>query len=76
MYTYRELLSALLELSEEELDMTATVYDAALEWDTYYPITSTDKTVELDVLDEGHPVIVINDLADSHISCKPQGPMV
>ena len=60
-YTYRELLNALLELSEEELDMTATVYDGSHEWDTYYPITSTDKTVELDVLDEGHPVIVSND---------------
>lgn len=74
MYTYRELLNALLELSEEELDMTATIHD--VEPDTYYPITSTDKTVELDVLDEGHPVIIINDPADYHASCKPHDAVV
>jgi hypothetical protein len=58
-YTYRQLLNALLELSEEELDMTATIHD--VEPDAYYPITATDKTVEADVLDSDHPIIIIND---------------
>ena len=57
-YTYRELLEALQELSEEELDMTATIYDKT--FDAYMPIDYTDKTVGDDVLDECHPIIIIN----------------
>ena len=58
-YTYRELLEALKELSEEQLDKTATIYDKS--FDAYMPIDYTEKTEEDDVLEADHPVIVIND---------------
>ena len=58
-YTYRELLEALQELSEEELDKTATIYDKA--FDTYMPIDYTEKTTDDFVLEACHPIIVIND---------------
>ncbi len=58
-YTYRELLKALKELTEEELDMTATIYDKT--FDAYMPIDYTEKTVDDDVLEAYHPIIVIND---------------
>ena len=58
-YTYRELLEALQELPEHDLDKTATIYDKT--FDAYMPINHTDKTVNDDVLDVHHPVIVIND---------------
>ena len=58
-YTYRELLEALQELSEEELDKTATIYDKTFE--AYIAIDYTDKTVDDDVIEACHPVIVIND---------------
>ena len=58
-YTYRELLEALKALTEEELDMTATIYDKT--FDAYMHIDYTEMTVDDDVLDECHPVIVIND---------------
>jgi hypothetical protein len=59
-YTYRELLEALKELTEEELDMTATIYDKT--FDAFIPIDYTEKTVdEDDVLEACHPIIVIND---------------
>lgn len=58
-YTYRELLKALKELTEEELDMTATIYDKT--FDAYMPIDNTEKTADDDVLDANHPIIVIND---------------
>jgi len=60
-YTYRELLEALQELSEEESDMPATIYDKT--FDAYMPIDYTEKTTDDDVLDAHHPVIVINDPA-------------
>jgi hypothetical protein len=59
-YTYRELLEALQELPEYDLDKAATIYDKT--FDVYIPISHTDKTVEDDdVLDPYHPIIVIND---------------
>ena len=58
--TYRELLEALQELPEHDLDKAATIYDKT--FDAYIPISHTDKTVEDDdVLDPYHPIIVIND---------------
>ena len=58
-YTYRELLEALQELPEHDLDKTATIYDKS--FDAYMPIDYTEKTVDDDVLDAYHPIIVIND---------------
>ena len=58
-YTYRELLEALKELSEEQLDKTATIYDKS--FDAYMPIDYTDTTWDDDVLEANHPIIVIND---------------
>lgn len=61
MYTYKDLLAALLELSEDELSMTATIYDKS--FDAYYPIDNTNKTEDDDVLDANHPVLIVNDPA-------------
>ena len=58
-YTYRQLLEALLELSQEELDMHVTIYDKTK--DEYYPLNYTDKTEDNDVLDADHPIMIIND---------------
>ena len=58
-YTYRALLEALKKLTDEDLDKTATIYDKT--FDAYMPIDYTDKTVDDDVLEAYHPVIVIND---------------
>ena len=58
-YTYRELLEALQELSEEELDKTATIYDKTFE--AYIAIDYTDKTWDDDVIEANHPIIIIND---------------
>ena len=60
-YTYRELLEALQELPEHDLDKTATIYDKT--FDAYMPIDYTETTTDDDVLDAHHPVIVINDPA-------------
>lgn len=58
-YTYRQLLEALQELSQEELDMHVSIYDATNE--EYYPLNYTSKTEVDDVLDADHPIMVIND---------------
>ena len=61
-YTYRQLLEALLELSQEELDMNVTIYDFTNE--EYYPLNYTGKTEGDDVLDANHPIMIINDPED------------
>ena len=61
-YTYRQLLEALSELSQEELDMHVTVYDSTRE--EYYPLNYTGKTEGDDVLDADHPIMIINDPED------------
>ena len=58
-YTYRQLLEALQELSQDELDMHATVYDAANE--EYYSLNYTDRSEGDDVLDPDHPIMTVND---------------
>ena len=40
-YTYRQLLEALQELSQDELDMHVSVYDSTNE--EYYPLNYTGK---------------------------------
>ena len=61
-YTYRQLLEALLELSQEELDMNVSIYDFTNE--VYYPLNYTGKCEGDDVLDADHPIMIINDPED------------
>ena len=61
-YTYRQLLEALLELSQEELDMHVSIYDFTNE--VYYPLNYTGKCEGDDVLDADHPIMIINDPED------------
>ena len=58
-YTYRQLLEALQELSQDELDMHVTVYDSTNE--VYHPLNYTGKCEGDDVIDADHPILIIND---------------
>ena len=53
--TYRELLAALSELSNEELDLTATVYVSS--FDEYFAIEHGNRCRD-GVLDEDYPIMV------------------
>jgi hypothetical protein len=56
--TWRQILNRLNQLTEEQLDMEATVYD---HWEEeYYPINDLDVADCTDVLDEMTPFIVYN----------------
>ena len=68
-YTYRQLLEALLELSQEELDMNVSIYDFTNE--VYYPLNYTGKTEGDDVLDADHPIMIINDPEDEDDAGAP-----
>ena len=72
-YTFRDLLNALNELTEEQLDMTATVCDYAME--EFYPVEFTSNSDDIVIEDDGlpgtdrlgvddHPIIVIKSGAD------------
>ena len=51
--TYKELADYILNnLTKEQQDQTATYYDA--DDDEFYPIDSTEQTIEDDVLDKNH----------------------
>ena len=63
-YTYRELLLTLSELSEDELDLTATIYDKSFE--AYYPVSGTETTDDDDILDANHPVLIVNELTHDY----------
>lgn len=56
-YTYRELLQALKELTEEELDLEVIVFDS--ENGQYLPVICTDKTDATECLGNGHPILII-----------------
>lgn len=59
--TYRELRDALNQLSEEELDLTATIANGPVDSSLteFFPVASFDSTGEEDdVLDAYHPVLV------------------
>ena len=58
-YTYRQLLEALCELTEEQLGLHVTVYDFQKE--EYYPLNYTGTTEGDDVVDDEHPILIIND---------------
>ena len=55
-YTYRQLLEALCELTEEQLDLHVTVYDFQKE--EYYPLNYTGTTEGDDVVDDEHPILM------------------
>ena len=55
--TYQELKDKLENLTEEELVQSATVYIDYT--DSYLPLTDTDKTVDSDVLDDGHFILCV-----------------
>lgn len=50
--TWRDLLRELIELTDEKLDQTCTIYLANT--DEYLPITHVHTTIVDDVLDAGH----------------------
>lgn len=54
--TYRELWCIINDFTTEQLDMTATVYDGAI--DEYLPVNAIEKS-DTDVLDSGHPVFIV-----------------
>ena len=67
-YTFRDLLEALNELNEEQLDMTATICD--YESDEFHPVEFTSNSDDIVIEDDGlpgtdrlgqdnHPIIVI-----------------
>lgn len=52
-YTFRDLLEALQELTEEQLDMTATVCD--YEAEEFYPIEFTSNSDDIVIESDGQP---------------------
>lgn len=58
--TYRELKAFVESLSDEHLDCTATVYLEGK--DEYIEVNDTTFTVESedDVLDDNHPILLVN----------------
>lgn len=54
-YTYKQLKRILDNMSEEELEQTATVYVGPM--DEYMPVCKTGFTSETDILDDGHLVL-------------------
>lgn len=72
-YTFRDLLEALNELNDEQLDMTATICDYAS--DEFYPVEFTSNSDDIVIEDDGlpgtdrlgadnHPIIVIKSGAE------------
>ena len=57
--TYKQLLAALKELSEDELELTATIYSK--NDDQYWIAEFTDRSKFDDVIERDHPIIVFND---------------
>ncbi len=60
--TFRDLLEALKELTDEQLDKTATVY--VKEEDEFYPITDYkisdgDADPAAGILDDNHPYFIV-----------------
>lgn len=54
--TYRELLRALIELSDEQLSMNVSVYSEAL--DEFTKVSDFSFTVGDDVLCDDHPILI------------------
>lgn len=64
--TYRELHKAILDFSEEQLDMDVTVYDGGR--GEYFGDGILGETTVTDVLDNGHPVIIFDLDEDGSLS--------
>lgn len=56
MLTYRELRDRISELTEDELNLTATVFVEDL--NEYWGITETNKSIGDDILDPNHPILI------------------
>lgn len=54
--TYRQLRDRINELTEDQLDLDASVYLQG--FDETFSITDTDLTCENDVLGENYPVLI------------------
>ena len=60
--TYREIAHQILDMTEEQKDQDATIYDA--EQAEFYPVEEISfEVAPADVLDEGHPFFIINHLS-------------
>lgn len=70
-YTYRQLLNALAELSAEELDLSATLYDFQRE--EYYPLNYCGKTDGDDIVESEHPILIFNDPIDEETDNEGSG---
>lgn len=55
--TYRELLNKIKSFTDEQLDMTATIY--VNDTDEFYGVNTVKITTETDTLDENHPYLSI-----------------
>lgn len=53
--TYKTLLDKLSKLNQEQLNMDVTIYIH----DEYYPATRLFISLDSDVLDDDHPVIMV-----------------
>jgi hypothetical protein len=56
--SYRQLANATYSMTEEQKDMSVTVYVPGI--DEFYPIDRIDIVNRSDVLDIGHPVLNIS----------------
>lgn len=55
--TYRELLAELQTFNTDLLDLNVSVYVRGV--DEHYPVKSVEITGCADVLDEGHPYLMV-----------------
>jgi hypothetical protein len=62
--TYRDLRKQLNDLTEEQLDMDVTIYDGSVDelFGAYH--TDLQFNLEDDILDKGHPYLIINQSVD------------
>lgn len=56
--TYQQLLDWIKTIPSDKLENTVTIFDNYLE--EYHPVEDCDYIVSSDVLDEGHPILIIN----------------
>lgn len=57
--TYKDLLNALNELNQTELEQNVSIYFESL--DEYYTLSHTDTVTETEVLDAGHKILVVSE---------------
>jgi hypothetical protein len=55
--TYHELKNWVNALQPEDLDLDVTVY--VPREDEYFAVVDVDRTVETDVMDDDHPVLIM-----------------